>query len=186
VLNFPPLTYFFWGIAGLIGYYFLGGFLWGAGYAPTSSKEIQNVAKLLNLKSDDTFYDLGSGYGRMIFAMAERYHAKCIGIEVDLVKCKWTSFMIRRKKLEDRVKVVQSNFLKANLRDAEKVFIFLSRVTDIMEKLQTKMWSEMKPGSLVVSYTHQFKNWSPQKQEGELFVYSVPAPAQNYSRPNET
>jgi ubiquinone/menaquinone biosynthesis C-methylase UbiE len=186
MLNFPPLTYFFWGITALIGYYFLGGFLWGAGYAPTSPKEIEKVAKLLDLKSDDTFYDLGSGYGRMIFAMAERYHAKSIGIEVDPIKSKWTSFMIRRKNLEGRVNVIQSNFLKVNLRDAGKVFIFLSRATDIMEKLQTKMWREMKPGSLVVSYTHQFKNWSPQKQEGELFVYSVPAPTHNYSLPGET
>jgi precorrin-6B methylase 2 len=186
MLDFPPLTYIFWGIAALIGYYFLAGFIWGAGYAPTSSKEIQNVAKLLDLKSDDTFYDLGSGYGRMIFAMAEKYHAKCIGIEVDPVKCKWINFMIKRKSLDGQVKVIQSNFLKANLSNADKVFIFLSRATNIMEKLQIKMWNEMKPGSLIVSYAHQFKNWSPQEREGELFVYSIPAPAQKYSPPRET
>ena len=184
MVEFPPLTYFLWAVAALIGYYFLSGFIWGAGYAPTSTKEIENVVRLLDLKTGDTFYDLGSGYGRMIFAIAERYHVKCVGIEVDTVKCEWMNFMVKRKKLVGRVDILRSNFLKASLYDAEKIFIFLSRATDIMEKLQKKMWDEMKPGSLVVSHVHPFKNWTPLKQQGELFLYSVPERDRNLTSPS--
>ncbi|MGI0091618.1 MAG: SAM-dependent methyltransferase [Nitrososphaerales archaeon] len=162
-------------LAGLIAYFFLSGFIWGAGYAPTSEKEIANVARLLNLKKGETFYDLGSGYGRMIIAIAERYGVNCVGVEIDPLKCWWTNLAIRRKKLQGSVKVINSNFLKVNLEEAAHVFLFLSNAAGIMERLRKKLFSEMKPGTVIVSYMHRFKNWPPEKQEGKLFVYLIPS-----------
>lgn len=160
-------------LAAAIAYYFLSGFIWGAGYAPTSGKEIDKVAKLLELKKDDTFYDLGCGYGRMIIAMAQRYNVKCVGIEIDPIKCWWIRFMIKQKKLEGRVTVVHSDFLKVNLEEVQSVFIFLSKVTNIMKVLQEKMFREMKPGARVVSYTHRFDDWTPDQKIGGLYLYSI-------------
>ena len=45
------------GLAAVMAYYFLSGFIWGAGYAPTSRKEIEKVARFLDLKAGKTFYD---------------------------------------------------------------------------------------------------------------------------------
>lgn len=161
--------------AGIIAFYFLGGFLWGAGYAPTSSKEIEKIAQLMDLKEGDTFYDLGCGYGRMIFATAQKYHVSSIGIEADPVKCAWIRFMIGRKKLQNRVRLIQSDFFKVNLGDATNVFIFLSKATRVMKRLQDKMLGEMKPGAHVVSYVHKFDNWEPKEKLGSLYLYEVPA-----------
>jgi SAM-dependent methyltransferase len=161
--------------AGVIAYYFFGGFIWGAGYAPTSSNEIDNIAKLLDLKEGDTFYDLGCGYGRVIFAMVERYHVNSIGIEADPVKCSWIRFMTKRKKLQDRVKLIQSDIFNVDLGDARNVFIFLSKVGDIMERLKEKVLREMKPGTHIVSHVHRFDDWEPEKKLGSLYLYAIPA-----------
>ena len=161
--------------AGVIAYYFLSGFIWGAGYAPTSRKKIAKVADLLDLKSGQTFYDLGCGYGRMIFAIAESYNVKCVGVEVDPLKCWWIRFMTRRKKLEDKVTIIHSNFFDVNLENAENVFVFLSNTTSIMKKLKEKLFREMKPGGRVVSYVHRFSDWPPDRVGGDLFLYSIPA-----------
>ena len=110
----------------------------------------------------------------MIFAIAERYNAKCVGIEVDPLKCRWVRFMARQKKLEGLVTIIHSNFFDVNLEDAENVFVFLSNSTSIMKKLKEKMFREMKPRARVVSYVHRFSDWQPDRVEGSLFLYSIP------------
>lgn len=174
MISIPIASVLLWLVAGVVWYYFLSGFIWGAGYAPTSRNEIEKVARLLKLEKGGVFYDLGSGNGRMLFEIAKRYGSKCVGVEVDPLKCLWSNFMIGRKKLRNEVIVIRSNFLQFNLHEAERVFVFLSSSTSVMEKLREKLQSEMKPGSLVVSYTHRFKNWRPEEVNGKLFLYSIP------------
>jgi len=174
VHSIPLISILIWAFAAAIAYYFLGGFLWGAGYAPTNRTEIEKVARFLDLKEGKTFYDLGSGYGRMVIAIAQNCNVNCIGVEMDPVKCWWTTFMIKRKKLEDKVKIIQSNIFGVNLSEAENVFVFLSNSTQIMKNLREKMFREMKPGAHVVSYVHRFEDWTPEKVEGSLYLYSIP------------
>ncbi|HXQ93164.1 MAG TPA: class I SAM-dependent methyltransferase [Nitrososphaerales archaeon] len=161
-------------LAAFIGYFFLSGFIWGAGYYPTSKKEIDVVARLLDLREGSKFYDLGSGYGRMIVTMSERYKASSVGIEIDPVKCWWTRQVIKGKKLTGLVTILRSNFLKVNLQNADGIFVFLTRETKIMEKLRMKIIHECKPGTKVVSFEHRFKEWTPTRIEGKLFLYVTP------------
>ena len=151
----------------------MSGFIWGAGYYPTSRKEIDAIARLLDLHENSRFYDLGSGYGRMIFTMAEKFGLHSTGVEVNPVKCWWTRREIRRKGLEKKVEIVQSNFLSVNLADADAIFVFLTRETKIMERLFFKICNECRPGTKVVSFEHPFKKWTPQKREGRLFLYEL-------------
>ncbi len=170
----PLVSIFLFLMAAFIGYFFLSGFIWGAGYYPTSKKEIETVASLLDLHEGFRFYDLGSGYGRMIVTMSERYKASAVGIEIDPIKCWWTNRVIKRKKLAGLVKVTNSNFLSANLQEADGIFVFLTRETKIMEKLRKKIFRECKPGTKVVSFEHRFKGWTPTRTEGKLFLYLTP------------
>jgi len=45
-----------------------------------------------------------------------------------------------------------------------------------MEKLRKKVLEEMRPGSLVVSYWHRFRDWTPEVEEGGLRVYAYRLP----------
>ena len=170
----PIQSLILFGIAIFVAYFFLSGFIWGAGYYPTSRKEIDALGSLVDLNKNSTVYDLGSGYGRMIIGIAEKYGAKTIGIEIDPIKCWWTKMMIARRHLRGRVRVIRGNMLNANLSNADCVFIFLSEETKIMAKLHDKMFREMKPGSSVISFVHKFKSWAPEKTQGSLTLYKVP------------
>ena len=171
----PILSYALFLLAAFIGYFFLSGFIWGAGYYPTSKNEIDAVGRLLDLNENSVFFDLGSGYGRMIIAVAEQIGLKCIGIEVDPIKCWWTRRSIKRKKLEGKVQVLKANFLKEDLSNADAIFIFLSGEGKIMERLKAKIQKECPKNCRIVSYEHRFKGWSPLKTEEHLYLYSVPS-----------
>jgi SAM-dependent methyltransferase len=169
----PLISLAFFALAAAFAYFFLSGFIWGAGYYPTSRKEIDGVAKLLDLDGGSVFYDLGSGFGRMIIAMAERYDVKCVGVEIDPIKYYWTKLMIMVKNLSGKVSVIHENLLDFDLRNAEKIFIFLSPETKIMPKLKEKIFTECKLGTKVVSYVHRFQDWQAEQSAGELTLYRV-------------
>ncbi|MFI5421869.1 MAG: hypothetical protein ACHQ1H_12945 [Nitrososphaerales archaeon] len=169
----PIQSILLFSLAAFIGYFFLSGFIWGAGYYPTSRKELDSVVRLLGLDKNSLFYDLGSGYGRMVVGVAERSGSKCVGVEIDPLKCWWTRQVISQKRLSGQITIARSNFLKVDLREADGIFVFLSGETKIMEKLQEKLFRELKPGVRVVSYVHRFKNWEPERVEGKLSVYAI-------------
>lgn len=173
----PLVSIFLFCVAGVLALFFFSGMLWGVGYSPTSYTEIDKVAKLLDLKESDILYDLGCGYGRVIFRVAQKYGVNSVGIEADPVKCWWIRHMILRKKLEGRVRIIKANLLDIQLKDIDNMFIFLTKVTPIMARLQDKALKEMKPGAKIVSYVHTFDNWTPQKSMGELYLYAVPSKA---------
>lgn len=160
-------------IAGVIAFYFFSGMIWGVGYTPTSYNEIDRAARTLDLKVGDTLYDLGCGYGRVIFRMAQKFGTNCVGVEADPLKCWWIRYMIKRKKLEGKVRLIPSNLLDVDLKDVDNVFIFLTKLTRIMARLRVKMLREMKPGARIVSYVHRFDDWEPTESLGELYVYTI-------------
>ena len=169
----PVFSIVLFALAGSIAYLFMSGFIWGAGYYPTSKKEIDSTIRLLNLKEDSTFFDLGSGFGRMIISIAEKCKVNCVGVEIDPLKCAWSRLMIRRKGLSARVKVIRGDLLTANIGEADGIFVFLSNETKIMKKLKDKVEREARPQIKIVSYIHRFRNWVPEEIEGSLYLYSV-------------
>jgi ribosomal protein L11 methylase PrmA len=169
----PLVSVVLFTLAAFIGYFFLSGFIWGAGYYPTSRSEIDKIGRFLELDKNSTFYDLGSGYGRMVIAIAQRFDCRSIGVEVDPIKCWWTRISIRRKNLQDKVEVQRANFLKVDLSTANAIFVFLSAEGSIMERLSEKVQKECRTGTKIVSYEHKFRSWLPSKQEGHLYLYAL-------------
>ena len=155
-------------------YILVGGFIWGAGYQPVPKKCLLRMIELSSPSEGTNLYDLGSGFGRIVIEVARRTGARCTGIEIDPVKCLWATLAVRRNGLQDRVRIIRSNLLKADISSADVVFVFLW--SGIMEKLRKKIISEMKPGSLVVSYWHRFRDWEPEISDEKLRVYLYRVP----------
>lgn len=156
---------------------FLGlSFLWpflvkGAAWTPTPRETVRKMLELAKVSREDTVIDLGSGDGRIVIMAAKEFGAAAIGIEVDPLRIAWSRWKVRRSILQDKVQVVRGNFFTQDLSDATVVTVFQRTGTN--RRLKTKLTSELKPGTRIVSYMHPFDGWTPAETDDvfDVFLY---------------
>lgn len=140
--------------------------LYGAPYLPTQAKQTQIALDLLDLKKGQTLYELGCGDGRVLKQAAKR-GIKSVGYELNpiLVVVAWI-YTIRYRKL---VKIVWGNFWRADLGQADGIFVFL--IERFMPKLDEKIKKDAKKGTKLASYAFKIPGKKPAKYKGGLFLY---------------
>ena len=145
----------------------------GAAWTPTPQGVVHRMLELAKVTNDDTVVDLGSGDGRIIIAAAREYGAAAIGIEVDPFRILWSRWSIRRKGVQDRVKVIGGNFFSQNLSLATVVTVFQRIGTN--NRLRAKLAFELASGTRVVSYQHLFEDWAPSKttRDPDIYLYII-------------
>jgi hypothetical protein len=141
----------------------------GAAWTPTPQGVVHRMLELAKVTKDDTVVDLGSGDGRIIIAAAREYGAAAIGIEVDPFRILWSRLSIRRRGVQDRVKVIGGNFFSQNLSKATVVTVFQRVGTN--NRLRAKLVSELASGTRVVSYQHLFEDWTPSETTSDPDIY---------------
>ena len=146
-------------------------FFGGAPFVASSKMNIAKAMALADIKAEDRIADLGSGDGLVLFAAAHTSAQDIIGFEIDPILVA-TSFRDAKKKgLENRICVETKNFWDADLSPFDVVFVF--QIPYAMPRLAEKLKAELKPGSRIVSNNFQFKNWTPAKQDGEVYLYII-------------
>jgi cyclopropane fatty-acyl-phospholipid synthase-like methyltransferase len=143
-------------------------------FVPTPPKIIECMLELASLKPNEILYDLGCGDGRIILMAAENYGANSIGVEVNPILAGYARLKVRKKKLESRSRVIQSNLFKVDLRKADVVTLYLSQYAN--NRLEGKLEKELKPGARVVSYVFNIIGWktSAKDSKNNIFLYIVP------------
>ncbi len=154
---------------------FAYGSLKGAPWVPTRSLDVDRFLKLSDLKEGEKMYDLGSGDGRLVCAVAEK-GGNAVGYEVSLFP-----FIISkiRQIFNGRWKkssIQYRDFWNADLSDADVIYFFL--MPKIYSKLKSKLEKELKKGARVVAYVWPIEGWEPvgvDKMEGcsNLYLYKV-------------
>lgn len=149
------------------------GYLFGAGWTPTSRDLVRKMLSMAETKPGETVYDLGSGDGRIIITAAREFHAKSVGVEINPLWVLWTQLKVNRLKLEEQVEVIWGNFFHKDLGEADVVTVFLKQDTN--DRLRPKLQREMKEGARIVSYTYPFTGWKLLNAdlESEIFVYRI-------------
>jgi len=152
--------------------------LYGVPWVPTREKRIRRALQLVELKADETLYDLGAGDGRVLLMAAEEFGARGVGIEIGPVQCLVGWLRILFSGSRHRVRMQCANFYKSDVSDADVVFIYAtssqtSRLLPLLER-------QLHPGARVVSIAADFPDWKPSlvDREALIFVYEMPpAPA---------
>lgn len=148
--------------------------LYGLPSIPTKPDRIRQALKLANLQPNEVLYDLGAGDGRVLLIAAGEFGAKAVGIEVGPVQ--WALIWLRMlaSGLSEKIQVQWGNYLNANLRDADVVFLYatsqeVSRLAPFLEK-------QLRQGARVVSISADFHEWEPSNFDDHdlIFVYEMP------------
>ncbi len=140
------------------------GISWFAGsdapYVPTKRIRIKKILEEIKLKRNDVFYELGSGDGRVVLEAA-KLGAKSIGIEQSLLRVWYSRFFAWKYGLK-KATFIHGDIFKMKYSPARVVFIFL--LPQGINKLEQKLRSELKAGTIVVTQTFHFSKWKPYKK----------------------
>lgn len=148
--------------------------LYGLPPVPTKPERIRKALTLANLQPNQTLYDLGAGDGRVLFIAARDFGAKAIGIEVGPIQCALIWLRAIASGFGSRIQIHWENFYKADLHDADVVFVYATSKEVI--KLAPHLETQMKKGARVVSISADFYEWEPSAfdEYGLIFVYEMP------------
>ena len=129
------------------------------------------MLELAQVTPNDIVYDLGSGDGRIVIAAASKYGARGVGIEIEskLVKAS------RQKAIEagvsNRVLFVEQDMFEADISEATVVTLYLWE--NVNARLKPKLMEQLKPDTRIVTNTYKIPGWTPVKQIGKLYLYSL-------------
>lgn len=102
----------------------------------TPKKASKKIIELFNLSTKDSFVDLGSGDGRMVFDTYKRYKCKSTGYEISPVLL----LFVKLKKLllypfNPKIQIKEESFFSSNLSSYSTIYCCLPKdVLGILEK----------------------------------------------------
>jgi hypothetical protein len=148
--------------------------LYGLPSVPTKPERIRKALKLANLQPDEVIYDLGAGDGRVLLIAAREFGAKAVGLEIGPIQCVLIWLRITANGLADRIQIRWENFYKADLREADVVFVYATSKEVL--KLASHLEMQMKRGARLVSISADFPEWEPSAFDDHdlIFVYEMP------------
>jgi len=146
----------------------------GAPYLPTMRAQQEIALDLLDLQKGQIFYDLGCGDGRILRAAARR-GLKAVGYELNpiLAGIAWLNTLRYRK----NVKVKCGNFWKANIKNANGIFVFL--IDNKMARLDKFIQSQCKKPLKVASYAFQITGKEEAAKKAGIYLYTYRPLAQH-------
>ena len=138
------------------GLYWLFGLIRALGsdapYVPMKQEIVERMVALAHAENGGTWFDLGSGDGRVLIAASRRYPVSGIGIE-RVQALRWYSrILIFFRGLTPRIRIRKADLFATDVSSASVVSFYLLPVG--IEKLIPKLRRELKPGARIL--THRF------------------------------
>lgn len=148
--------------------------LHGLPLVPTKPERIRKALRLAKLRPNEVLYDLGAGDGRVLLIAARDFGAKAVGIEAGPVQCALIWLRATASGLRDRIQIRWEDFYKADIKDADVVFIYATSKEVL--KLAPHLEKQMKRGARLVSISADFPDWEPSLMDEYdlIFVYDMP------------
>lgn len=145
----------------------------GAPTVPSIGKNIDKALREAGVSKNTKFYELGTGTGK-VSRKALMMGAAITGYELSPLAYLWSFIALASTGKPFELKF--GNFFKADLRDADVVYIFL--VPETMKRTANKLRKEIRSGSRVISYAFPIEGWTPSKiisgdKEANIYIYEA-------------
>ncbi len=141
-------------------------------FVPTHAGDIKFIVEKLGISSKDTFYDLGSGNGKVVFLVEELSGAKVKGFELS-----WWTILFAKLKAKfkgSKAEFVNKNFFKQNWSGANYIYGYL--YPPLMARVKQKFLAECKPGSVAIIRDFPLADFKPDEvynlpKKHEIYIY---------------
>lgn len=145
-------------------------------YVPTPNQVVEAMLNLAKVTKDDTVIDLGCGDGRIVITAAQKYGARGIGVDLNPERIAEAEANARSAKVQDRVRFVEQDLFKADIREATVVTLYL--LPSVNARLKPRLFAQLRPGARVVSHSFDMPDWIPQQKlqvDGRtLYLWVIP------------
>jgi SAM-dependent methyltransferase len=150
-------------------------------YVPTPHHVVAEMLRLAAVTPTDVVYDLGCGDGRVLIAAAQLYQARGVGVDIDPERIEESRVNARQAGVVDRVKFLQQDLFETDIREATVVTLYL--LPQLNRQLRPKLFSDLRPGTRVVSHDFDMGDWQPDQvihvpgstYEHTVFYWIIPA-----------
>ena len=120
---------------------------------------VTEMLKMARVTKNDILYDLGCGDGRIVIAAAKIYGARGVGVDIDPVRIKESNENAVKAGVRDRVKFLRQDLFETNLSEATVVTLYL--LVDMNLRLRPRLFSELRPGTRILSHEFGMGDWKP-------------------------
>lgn len=153
---------------------FLGFLLTRVPFVPTHKSDVEYFVKKLGISSQDVFYDLGSGDGKVVFLVNQLTGARCVGYELTW----WTYLLAKLKSIvkgqKSNVTFKNQNFFKYSWQDANYIYGYL--YPPLMARVEEKFLADCKVGSVAIIRDFPFSYLKPvdiyrMPKKHEIYIY---------------
>ncbi len=131
-------------------------------YEPSHPRVVDAMLDLAKVQKQDVLYDLGCGDGRIPIRAARKFGARGVCIDLDKERIDEAREKARDFGVAEKIRFVAGDALKADLRDATVVTLYL--LNSINKRLRPRLFEQLQPGTRVVSHAFHMGEWKPDRK----------------------
>ena len=125
-------------------------------FVGSSRRKIRSILSYTKPQPGQTFFDLGSGDGRVVFEAARTFELKATGVEFNPLLVYFSKSVARLMGIHSTT-FLRQDALDVNLKKADIIYLFL--LPKLLEPLSQKFKKECKPGTIIISHGFQIKGF---------------------------
>ncbi len=140
----------------------------GGPYVPTPNVVVDQMLRMANVGERDHVIDLGSGDGVIVITAAHQLKASGYGVDIDEELIRLSNLRAKSLGIDGRVLFEARDIFKTDVSKATVVTLYL--LPEMMQRLRSKLYTELKPGTRIVSHDYHFEEW---RHDAEI-AFDVP------------
>lgn len=129
----------------------------GGPYVPTPNVVVDRMLDMAKVQEHDHVIDLGSGDGVIVITAGYRRKASGYGVDIDEELVRQSNLRAGNLGMSERVKFEAKDIFQADVSKATVVTLYL--LPDMMQRLRPKLYTELRPGTRIVSHDYHFGEW---------------------------
>ena len=145
-------------------------------YVPTDQRTVDAMLNMAGVGPSDFVIDLGSGDGRIVVSAAKR-GARGFGVDLNPQRIKEANENAERANVTDKIKFYNQNLFDTKIGEATVLTMYL--LPSVNMQLRPRLFTELKPGTRVVSHDFDMGDWQPDNQSDlgndQIYFWIIPA-----------